>query len=460
LHRSSGNEEQIKKYIIDCAVANKLEYRKDKAENIVVRKRAVNGASGAKPVILQSHMDMVCEAHPELDHDFSSDPIKLKIDGEWLTADNTTLGADNGIGLAAALAILESKTLKHGPLECLFTATEETGMFGALGLESDMLSGKTMINLDAEGEGLLFVGCAGGRDTIIDIPIARSPLEAGYKGLRLEISGLRGGHSGTKIHEQRGNALKLLAWTLYSIHGKYDICLSSVNGGSKRNVIPSEAVSVFAVKENDLDDVIKEIEQAKSKIGRKMGSVEPELEMTVKETDVELSMGRKRSGGIVAMLHAAPHGVVTMSYDIDDLVQTSTNMAVVRTDNEKISVQFLSRSSSLAGLERITSGLSAIAELVGGSVSEVGGYPGWQPNLKSEVLNIMKKTYEDLFGKEARHVAVHAGLECGIIGEKFPGIDMVSFGPEIKGAHSIAERVHIGSVNNFWKLLTTTLEKL
>jgi len=455
----SGNEESIRKYLMQVAHNLGLECKRDTVGNVVIRKPATDKFKGAKTLIFQAHMDMVVESDPSIKFDPLKDRIKTKVSGEWLTADNTTLGADNGIGMAAMLAILEDKSIQHGPIECLFTTTEETGLDGAFGLQPEMLTGRTMINLDSEEDGVLFVGCAGGADSLIDFPVAQKELPKEFLGLKLVVSGLRGGHSGLNIHEQRGNALKILGRILYAIHEQQDLHLCDVQGGTRRNVIPSHAEAIFAVKKHKRAKVVTLVEELADVISAELKTIDPDLKIEVSDVEVKDSFGLSASAKIVSFMNAAPHGVITMSYDIPDLVQTSTNFAVTKFDVDHFSFQFLNRSSSTTEVEKAKSSVAAHAELLGVEAECPSQYPGWQPNLSSPILKLMKSVHTELFGKEPEHKAIHAGLECGIIGEKFGGMDMVSCGPVITGAHSVKEQVHIKSVQDMYKYLVRTLEK-
>lgn len=454
----SGNEESLRKYIMKVADDLKLKYTTDAVGNIVVNKPASENYKNARPLVLQGHLDMVCEARKGSHHDFVHDPIVPKIDGEWVTSGETTLGADNGIALAACLALLEDRSIQHGPIECLFTMTEETGMDGAIGLKADMLKGRTMINLDTEDEGVLFVGCAGGGDTIINYPVTKKPLSTDWIALKITVNGLRGGHSGIAIHEGRGNALKILGRVLYGTNQVTDTLLCDISGGTRRNVIPSFAEAVVAVKKHKRAKVVTFVEGEASKIAAELRSIDPGFKLSIEDAKASESFSLRCSSRLYAYLHSAPNGVITMSYDIPGLVQTSTNLAVVKNEGENISIQFLSRSSCRTELEDLKSRLVASADLLGATYEEPGAYPGWQPNLGSKILSVLKRSYKEVTGKEPTHAAVHAGLECGIIGEKFPDMDMVSFGPQINGAHSIDEKVNIRSVETFYNVLLKVIE--
>jgi dipeptidase D len=454
----SGNEEGIRKFLIKFADERGLKYKRDTVGNVVIYKEASNGFKSAKPLIYQAHMDMVCESDPKIGWDPLKDPVKPRIDGDWVVATGTTLGSDNGMGMAAMLAVCDDKSLKHGPVECLFTTTEETGLDGAFGLQNDMLNGRTMVNLDSEDERIIFVGCAGGCETTVNIPLSRKALPKEHIGLQITISGLKGGHSGLMINEQRGNAIKLIARVLYGLHRRYHILLCDINGGTRRNVIPNLATATIALKRTARAKIVGYIEELKRNITDELRIIDPDFKLELKDVPVTESLNHKLSDKILCYLHSQPHGVITMSYDIPGLVQTSTNLAIVHTNNDFVTVAALSRSSSATEIEAVKDRLAAHAELIGIEVEESGGYPGWQPNLSSHILKLTKKIFNEMFGAEPKHAAIHAGLECGIIGEKFPGMDMISFGPEIKGAHSINEKVHIKSAGEFYNALVKIAE--
>lgn len=454
----SENEAGLVAYIVKFAGDHGLESSVDEMGNLVVRKPATSSAA-SKPIVLQGHLDMVCEAAPNTTVDFSKDPIKPVINGEWVRAEGTTLGADNGIGNAACLAILESKDMIHGPLECLFTVCEETGLDGAQALKADFVKGRTMINLDTEVDGVLYVGCAGGEFPVVEPPFKRVPVPAGYKGLEISVSGLLGGHSGLMIHLQRGNAVKLLGRILGGVRDKYDMILSDIKGGTKHNVIPSEANAVIAVRDGDKSSIQKLVFEIASQIKGELAAADPNCKTEVKDATLKDVVEKGASDKFVFFINAAPHGVIKMSHDIEGMVQTSFNFAVVRTESDHFYVQTSTRSSVDSEMGAVRSGFSSLAKLIGSEVKISGGYPGWPSNLKSPIFKLAKGVYREMFGEEPHVTAIHAGLECGVVGKKYPGMDMVSVGPQIEGAHSVDERVDIKSVAKFWKYLVKVLEE-
>lgn len=454
----SYNEAGVRNYIIKVAEENGCEYKVDDGGNLVVRKPATS-AELTNPIVLQGHLDMVCESEPGLNIDFSKEPIKPLVDGEWVTADGTSLGADNGVAVAASLAVLESKDMKHGPLECLYTTAEETGLEGAMKLDPDLVKGRTMLNLDTEEDWILYIGCAGGEFPRLNIPFARKDVPEGFTGLELKVAGLQGGHSGLMIQLQRGNANKIAARILREIRNDYDLYLSSFNGGSKHNVIPPDATATFAVKNDDVQNVKKLIDDIATKVKAELKNADPECKVEVTAAQVADVIDQKDSDKIINFVNAAPHGVLKMSHDIEGLVETSFNFAVIRTEKDHCFIETSLRSSTASEMERVRNELASLAELTGLKLEKPQGYPGWQPNLDSRILNITKKSYKDMFGKEPEVTAVHAGLECGVVGEKYPGMDMISMGPWMEKVHSPAERVNIESCQKFWKFLVKMLEE-
>jgi dipeptidase D len=457
----SGNEKALGDYIISVAENLGLKWKRDDPGNIVVYKDASPGHENAPGVVLQGHMDMVCEKNSDISHDFSKDPIKTKIDGEWVTAEGTTLGADNGIGGCAALAVLAADNLIHPPLECLFTVEEETGLTGASQLHQDILSGKKLLNLDSEDLGEFTIGCAGGADTQILLPLKRESSESGHV-FRLKLSGFRGGHSGIDINEGRGNAIKLLARMLWKAYQRVPFRLTNIEGGNLRNAIPREAwadLECDSTKEAELSQIFKDEFDA---VKKEFRIQEPDArhEFNASENSSNPAFTKDLSEKIVALLLTMPHGVMSMHPEIEGLVQTSTNLAVIQTKKENIQVVCSTRSSIETSLEETRDAIQALCGLVGAAVIREEGYPGWTPNLDSELLKTTKQVYKAVFDEEPEVAAVHAGLECGIIGEKYPGMDMISFGPTIKNPHSPDEKVHIGTVEKFWEFLTALLKEL
>jgi len=457
--RESKNEVAVAQYVISIAQKNNCEYNQDGVGNLVVRKSATPGHEKAPILILQSHLDMVCEKNSDVDFDFTKDAIQLKIDGEWLTAQGTTLGADNGIGVAAMLAVLEDDTLTHGPLELLFTVDEETGLTGAFSIRPDFLQGRKYLNLDSEEEGVFTIGCSGGADTEFALPISREPVNSGQR-LRVRISGLKGGHSGIDINTGRGNAIKILNRILWEAEREIGLALINFNGGNKRNAIPREASAEIIVPANSVDRVKTQMQKSLNEIKFELKAIEKDLTLTIEAQNGELPsiLTGTSQKNILNLLFGLPHGVLRMSLDIEGLVETSTNLAIVTTKDSEITIGQSSRSSIGSALTATRNKLKALAELASATVVQPDGYPGWTPNLDSEILKIAKAAYQECFNKEPEVAAIHAGLECGLIGEKFPGMDMVSFGPDLRNPHSPDEKVHIGSVGKFWKHLLKIME--
>ncbi len=459
--RCSKHEEKIREYILNFAKKQGFESKTDEAGNVVVVKPASEGMEKKPTVVLQAHMDMVCEKNKDVKHDFSKDPIELKIDGDKLMAKGTTLGADDGIGVATILAILEDESLKLGKIEALFTVDEETGLTGAFALKSDMLTGKTMLNLDSEDFGVITVGCAGGGNSEITFPINKEKISEKMDYIKIQVSGLRGGHSGVDIHEQRGNAIKILARLLWKLSRDYSYHLVEVEGGDKHNAIPREAYAVIAVKPDEKKDIVKLLQGEIEIIQWEIKPVDPKLTLNVEDVSpISEVLNSKQQTSLINLLHALPHGVEKMSYDIPGLVETSTNLASVHMKDDNIVILLSSRSSVMSELQDLRDRIRAIASLSGAEVSEDEPYPGWKPNLESPVLKLSKKIFKDMYGREPVVEAIHAGLECGIIGEKFPGMDMISIGPTVKHPHSPEEYVEISTVEKFYKYVVEILKNI
>lgn len=412
-------------------------------------------------MILQSHLDMVQEKNSDVDFDFASDAIQPQQDGDWVTATGTTLGSDNGMGVAAMLAILEADDLDHPPLELLFTVDEETGLTGAAQLDASMLSARRLINLDSEDENKLCVGCAGGADSHLSLPIVRRPVDDGTEALRVHLGGLHGGHSGIDIHLQRGNAVRLLARILTAGSDAAGLRVTEFAGGNAHNAIPREAKATVVVEAAAAEAVGEAMTGEFDRILEELKSAEPKLKVSIETVDVPADAWDDDSTGrALGLLLALPHGVVTMSYDIPDLVETSNNLATVHEDDGRLEIETSSRSSVASALDALRRRIRAIGELAGASVEEDEGYPGWQPDMDSEMLAIVKQVHEQELGIDPEVYAVHAGLECGLIGEMLPGMDMISIGPQIEHPHSPNERVLVPSVERFWQLLTGSLARL
>ncbi len=459
--RPSKKEEKIIEYLLNFAKEHNLEAEKDDVGNVVIRKPATKGMENATPVILQSHSDMVCEKNNNVDFNFDTDPIQTYIDGEWVKAKGTTLGGDDGIGVAAALAVLADNTIKHPAIECLFTSDEETGMTGAFGLQPDFLKGKILINLDSEDEGQLFIGCAGGMDTSIEMDYQKEEIPDSWYSCKITVSGLKGGHSGDDIDKGLGNANKILNRFLWRLNEKLDFKLSEFNGGNLRNAIAREAYAIISVKQHDKEQIRLNLNIFTNEIQNEYAHTEPGLTLDMTTVDKpEFSIDNKTKDTLIRALYACPHGVIAMSQTIDDLVETSTNLASVKFKEDKIIVGTSQRSSVDTALTNVAAMVRSVFELADAKVTHSDGYPGWTPKLDSEILKATKESYKKLFNKEPEVLAIHAGLECGLFLTKYPYLDMISFGPTIKGAHSPDERLHIPSVQKFWDLLVDVLANI
>jgi len=458
--RGSKNETAAARYVMDTARKLGLQAKQDRSGNVVVRKPAAPGRERARLVCLQGHLDMVCEKNADKVHDFTKDPIELVRKGNVLMADGTTLGADNGIAVATNLAIMEDRSIQHGPLEFLFTVDEETGLTGASNLQKGFLESTTLMNLDSEEEGALYVGCSGGRDSVGTWKTTFEAAPAQTIAARLAVTGLRGGHSGLEIDKGRGNAIKILNRVLMAL-GQVGIRLSSIEGGNKRNAIPRECTAVVYVPKAKWDAARKLVATSESMIKAELASVEKDLSISIAEVKEKGKVVKKGvQEGVFAAISALPHGVMKMSADIPGLVETSTNVAVINTTGKAIVLATSQRSSVASEIDEICQSVSVIFELAGAKVEQTDGYPGWKPDLDSRILKLAKSSYKSLYGKEPAVKAIHAGLECGIIGERYPGMDMVSFGPTLEGVHSPEEKIYIDSVGKFWKLLLTILKNI
>ncbi|GHT31804.1 aminoacyl-histidine dipeptidase [Bacteroidia bacterium] len=457
--RGSGNMGKITAYLQDFGQTHGLETRTDEAGNILIRKPATS--KSARAVALQSHIDMVCEKNSGTTHDFTTDPIRFSADGDWVQAQGSTLGADNGIGVAAMLAVLAADNIKHGNLECLFTVDEEIGLLGALALKKGFLSANVLLNLDSEDEEELYIGCAGGINTVAVFDYEQELSIVGYFHFRLNVSGLQGGHSGEDINKERGNANKILARFLWHLAQKADLRISQIGGGSASNAIPREAFAVAIVPYNFKEQLRVELNLFIADIENELAQKEPNLQITLEsETAQPFTIDKNTQKRLLNALYACPHGVIAMSADIAGLVETSTNLASVKmlADN-KIEVVTSQRSAIESAKYNIMYMVESVFRLAGANrISHNEGYPGWQPNVNSKILRISSKVYERLFGEKPRIRAIHAGLECGLFLQKKPRLDIVSFGPTILNPHSPDEKVKISSVGRFWKWLVAVLE--
>lgn len=457
----SHHLQAITKLITDFGKNLGLETITDQAGNILIRKPATPGMENARPVVLQAHMDMVPQKNNDKQHNFETDPIETIIDGEWVRANGTTLGADDGIGVAAGMAILESKTIKHGPLELLITADEETGMFGAFGLQPGLLQGKTLINMDSEDFGELYVGCAGGVDATITWKYQGVALPVDDIALKISITGLKGGHSGLEINQGRANANKLLFRILKDAVSQYEARLAQVSGGNMRNAIPREAFAVITVPADDRNDITNLVSEYQTLFNQEYHHTENPITVTCTEIDApDQLIPEQIQDDLINSVTACPNGVFRMIPAIPDTVETSMNLSIVEAGPTEISIKCLLRSSVDSKKEELASMVESVFTLAGAKVEFSGSYSGWNPNLDSPILHTMSQVYTKLYGVEPAVKVIHAGLECGILGATEPGLDMVSFGPTIRHPHSPDEKVNIQSVARFWDFLTATLENI
>lgn len=460
--RPSCHEEQIREFLVNFAKENGIAVKTDKVGNVVMHKAATPGHENAPTVILQAHMDMVAEKNNDVNHDFMKDPIDTYVDGDWVRARGTTLGADNGIGVAAAMAVMLDKTLVHGPVEALFTVNEEIGLEGAQNLGKDMITGTMLLNLDSEDDGEIFVGCAGGIDTTAEFEYKRSFTPENFKYMRVSVSGLLGGHSGGDIHLGRANANKVIARFIWECSQRWNTCLCSIEGGNLRNAIPREANAVFGIQADRHEEMMRRLHSYVNEIKNEYEGVEPGMKLEIEEVErPEYCLDSETSLAIVRAVYSAPHGVISMSRDIEGLVETSTNLASVKMPEEgKVIVTTSQRSSVESRKDDIAGQVEAHFQLAGAKVTHSDGYPGWAPNMKSPIMKISAEAYEELFGVKPAIKAIHAGLECGLFLAKYPHLDMVSFGPTMTGVHSPDEQLLIPTVDKFWKHLCKVLEKV
>lgn len=457
--RPSGFEKASVEFIKKFAQDLKLETIIDEVGNIIVRKPATPGMEDRKGIVLQGHVDMVPQKNSDKQHDFEKDPIDAYIDGEWVKARGTTLGADNGIGVAAALAVLESKDIAHGPIEALFTIDEETGMTGAFGLKGGLLKGDILMNLDSEDEGELYVGCAGGLDANIKYTYTPSHVPAGVSAYKLTVKGLKGGHSGLDIILGRGNSIKLLFRFMYVAEKKFGARLVSVDGGSLRNAIPREAVAVVVVPAAKAIDFENEVKAYLNIYRSEFSMTEPDLSFSAEKTAMPSTLiDEKTQFNLTRAAFGCPNGVVRMSDAVPGLVETSNNLARVYSEGNFIHAACLLRSSVDSAKDALADKVASVFELSGAEVVFSGGYPGWKPNPASPILKVMKEIYNNKYGKVPDVKAIHAGLECGLLGGVYPNWDMISFGPTIRFPHSPDEKVNIETVGKFWDFLVEVLK--
>ena len=461
--RPSKHEERISQWLQDFAAQHGIECVADEAMNVIMRVPATPGYEDKEGIILQAHMDMVCEKNGDVEHDFMSDPIQTYIDGEWLKAQGTTLGADNGIGISMALAAITDPELKHPAIECLFTVDEETGLTGAMKLQNGMLRSKRLINLDSEDDGQIFIGCAGGIDTLAKMHYQAESLEV--KGdrlaVRLSVSGLMGGHSGDDINKGRANANQLLVWFLARIWPQTDIQLASINGGNLRNAIAREAEAVLTIPMAYKEQIRIEWNQYVAQMEGVFGEVEKDLRMDLETTDMpETFIPSDKAYRLIMALCECPHGMIAMSKEMPGLVETSTNLASIKMKDGFIEVNTSQRSSKEPSKHHLKWAVEQALAMACDEVTHGDGYPGWAPNPNSPLLEVVKQAYVDLYKAEPKVLAIHAGLECGLFLEKYPYLDMVSIGPQMYGVHSPQERLSIPSTERCYDWLCRVLETL
>jgi dipeptidase D len=454
--RPSKHEAALRAWIVQWAQEQQIDVNVDRAGNILLKKPATAGMENCKGVILQAHIDMVAQANADTPHDFTKDAIQPYIDGDWVKARGTTLGADNGIGAAACLAVLAEKNVRHGPLEVLLTVDEETGMSGAFGLEPGMLEGEILLNTDSEQDGEVFMGCAGGVDANLFFPMKRTPVPQGYVAYQLTIKGLRGGHSGVNIHQDRGNANKILARLLIELYDQ--IRLASIQGGTLRNAIPREASATFVIAEDQATAMQEQVAAIHARIANELKLIDANLAIGVTPTELpEQIFQHTEQLRVIQFLVACPNGVIRNSQAIAGVVETSINLGVITTEADGIHICCLIRSLLDEGRHHVEQMVASLAALANASCEFTGTYPGWEPDPQSPVLNLLSEKHQELFQTTPKIMVIHAGLECGLFKTQYPHWDMVSFGPTIEGAHSPDERVNIPTVARFWQLLVAML---
>lgn len=453
--RPSNKEEKIRKYIRDFGAKHSLETVEDETGNIVIRKPATKGCEHLKPVILQCHVDMVCEKNSDTVHDFDKDPIDYYVDGDWIKAHGTTLGADNGIGVATELAILAADDINHGDLECLFTVGEETGLNGAFGLKEGFLKGKTLINLDSEDDWEIFVGCAGGIDTVAKFKYEIDATPENSAAYRIDVKGLKGGHSGDDINKGLGNANKLLNRILWNGQNDFDLNIAVIDGGNLRNAIAREAYAIVVIAEEEKFAFVDMVNQFAHDFKNELSVQEPNLQVTCSAVDMpESIIDPMTQYELLDALYACPHGVISMSFKMPGIVETSTNLASIKMKEDNIIEITTSQRSDADSLKTdIANMVKTVFELAGADVEQGDGYPGWTPNPNSELLKAAVAAYKKVVGEDPIVCSIHAGLECGLFLEKYPDLDMISYGPTMKGVHSPDEKLSISSTQQYWKII-------
>jgi dipeptidase D len=460
--RPSKKEGAIIGYVEEVAARYNIAIKKDRAGNLLLSKPATKGREKAPTVILQAHLDMVCEKNSTVRFDFETDPIQTVVDGDWLRAEGTTLGADNGIGLAAALAVVTSDDIRHGAIECLFTVDEETGLTGAKAIEKGIMTGEILLNLDSEDEGEIFIGCVGGMGTVATFEYKAAPAPTTQLYFRLRVTGLNGGHSGSDIHKGLGNANKLLTRFLYLLRNQCPFTLAAIEGGNLHNAIPREAYAVIGISPGNREKVRVLLNRFAAEVENELKQVDPNVRLIMESTERPsdcLPPALKRM--LIYALLACPHGVIGMSHDMEGLVETSTNLASVKmTAPGRLVIGTSQRSATESEKNAIADQVASVFQLAGAKVEHGEGYPGWKPDPNSKILKVAQESYQRLFAKEAKIMAIHAGLECGLFLEKYPNLDMISFGPTLRGVHSPDERIEIKTVDRWWRHLVDILESV
>lgn len=460
--RCSQHEDKIREYLKEFASKQNLAYKTDAIGNVVIKKAGTRGYEGSRTVVLQGHMDIVCEKNSDVKHDFLQDPLKLKVEDDWLTAEGTTLGADNGIALAMALAVLEARDIDHGPIEALMTVDEESGLTGALEMDPSLVDGRILVNLDSEEEGVLYIGCAGGVTTHGWIPIEWSPAPNDYEYYKLSITGLRGGHSGGDIHKLRANAIRCGTRIMWNLLEKVDTRIATLQGGGKHNAIPREFFSSFMIPANQKDSMQSIFSEIKKNIEGEFSETEPDLRILLEKIQdpPRKVLSPKATFKTVNSLFMMPHGVDEMNRSIPGLVETSTNLAAVELQEHEVMVVTSQRSSMISKRDNMAKRITAVLRCPGARVSYSSVYPAWTPDPKNPLIPIFSDVYKELTGKEAEVKAIHAGLECGVIGDRYSDMTMISLGPDLHDVHTPNEKLSIPSVERTYTLLLKVLKKL
>jgi len=458
--RCSKHEEKIANWLKNWAEEHGFQVKMDHVKNLVIKVPGSPGYESAPTVIIQGHMDMVCEKTPDSDHDFSKDPIKLVYDGEWLTADKTTLGADNGIALAMAMTLALDQDVARPPLELLFTVDEETGLTGANALQPGFIDGRILINLDSEDEGVFTVGCAGGINTYSTLPLKFEDAPSGYAPYKIIAGGMKGGHSGIDIAKEKANAIQIIGRTLHRLQLETDVRIADIKGGSAHNAIPRDCEAIVFLPSKDFNKVKAATAELLTIFKDEFKNTDPDLSVSIEQTkgDYRKATTANDTSKAVQYILVMPHGVAMMSTDIKDLVETSNNFANIKIENNAIKVLTSQRSSVVSRLKAQTSKIEALARLAGGEAHSGDGYPPWQPNMESPLLAKSTKLYEEMFNKKPVVEVIHAGLECGIIGDKYPGMDMISIGPDLKYPHSPDEKIRISAIGKVWDFVVELLK--